>query len=147
MREGDDMQGEVASRRLIRALRVQILGLAILLSAMAWQTFFSDWFDKSATEWQYFIQSEVNSASALAMQRVAGAMAASAPAARTEELQTTANDALLALSRIALERDLQRARSERRALAVKYGRFALFAIGALVLIAGLIMAIPRRSDA
>ena len=140
------MQGEVASRRLIRALRVQILGLAILLSAMAWQTFFSDWFDKGAVEWQYFIQSEVNNASALVMNRLGTAMAASAPAARTEEWRAVANDALLALSQITLARDAERARWSRRALAVKYGRFALFTLGALVLIAGLIMAIPRRSD-
>jgi len=141
------MQGDVATRRLIRGLRVQILGLAILLAAMAWQTFFSDWFDKSATEWQYFIQSEVNNASALVMQRLGSAMAASAPTARTEELRSTANDALLALSQIALQRDIQRARSERRSLALKYGRFALFALGALVLIAGLVMVTPRRSEA
>jgi hypothetical protein len=141
------MHVDAATRRLITGLRVQILGLAILLAAMAWQTFFSDWFDKSAAEWQYFIQSEVNSASALAMNRLGTAMAASAPSVRTEELRAVANDALLALSQIALERDLQRARSERRALAVKYGRFALFTLGALVLLAGLIMAAPRRSNA
>jgi hypothetical protein len=110
---------------------------------MAWQTFFSDWFDKTAVEWQYFIQSEVNSANALALNRVARAMSASAPADRAPELNAAAAAALLDLSRITLEREALRARAERRSLALKYARFALFALGAVVLIAGLLIALPR----
>lgn len=139
------MQEEAPTTRRIAGLRLQIAGLAVLLAAMAWQTFFSDWFDKSATEWQYFIQSEVNTASALAVQKMAAAMAASAPTSRAEELKGVANGALLELSKLTLERDAHRARAERRSQAVKVARFGLFAVGAAVLIVGLVVALPRRS--
>jgi hypothetical protein len=132
-----------ANKRQVRGLQIQVVGLAVLLAAMAWQTFFSDWFDKTAVEWQYFIQSEVNSANALALNRVARAMSASAPADRAPELNAAAAAALLDLSRITLEREALRARAERRSLALKYARFALFALGAVVLIAGLLIALPR----
>src|SRR5262245_47064668 len=100
----------------IRGLRLQVIGLTILLIAMAWQTFFSDWFDKTSTEWQYFIQSEVNNASQLVTMRLGRAMAASAPSGRAQDLSDAATEALGELSRATLERDDRRARAERRSI-------------------------------
>ena len=122
-----------------------MIGLTILLVAMAWQTFFSDWFDKTSTEWQYFIQSEVHNASQLVTMRLSRAMAASAPSGRAQDLTDAATEALSELSRATLERDDRRARAERRSIALKYLRFALFAIGALVLVAGVLTANGRAA--
>jgi len=131
----------------VQGLRLQVTGLAILLTAMAWQTFFSDWFDKTSTEWQYFIQSEVNNATTLATLRVTRAMAASTPSGRALDLHAAADTALRELSTLTLERDERRARSERRSLALKYARFALFVIGAVVLLAGVVIAAPKPERA
>jgi type II secretory pathway component PulM len=131
-------------RRQVRAQRLQVAGLAVLLVAMAWQNFFSDWFDRTATEWQYFIQAEVHSAAARQTASLAKAMAASAPGATSQQLTDTANAALLELTQIALERDERRARDERRSLALKYARFAQFVLGAALLIVGVAMAASPR---
>jgi hypothetical protein len=137
----------VVMNKRVWGLQLQVIGLAILLAAMAWQTFFSDWFDKTSTEWQYFIQSEVNNATTLATLRVTRAMAASAPSGRAQDLQAAADAALRDLSTLTLERDERRARAERRSLALKYARFALFVIGALVLLAGVVIAAPKAERA
>jgi hypothetical protein len=137
---------QAAWERRVRGLRLQVIGLTILLITMAWQTFFSDWFDKTSTEWQYFIQSEVNNSSQLVMMRLARAMAASAPSARAQDLTDAATEALGDLSRATLERDDRRARAERRSLALKYLRFALFALGALLLLAGVMMANGKTGE-
>jgi len=133
------MDNAAALKQLVRGLRLQVAGLAILLVTMGWQTFFSDWFDKTSTEWQYYIQSEVNNAAQLVTMRLGRAMAASAPGARAQDLTQAANDALAEMSRATLERDARRARAERRSLALKYARFALFVVGGLVLLAGVVV--------
>lgn len=139
------MDTDRATTAQLRGLRLQVIGLAVLLAAMTWQNFFSDWFDKTATEWQYFIQAEVQSATAHAVNKLASAMAAPPGEARQRNLVETANSALQDLASITLERDAQRARAERRSLALKWLRFALFAAGAVILLAG--VAIARRPRA
>ncbi len=44
----------------ISGLQCEVLGLLFLLIAAVWQAQFNDWFDKTARDWQSYIQEDVN---------------------------------------------------------------------------------------
>ena len=46
----------------IWGLRFELAGLIIVFFATVWQVTFTNWFDEQNTEWQFFIQEEVNMA-------------------------------------------------------------------------------------
>lgn len=56
----------MARRSEIWALRLELLGLVMVMTATSWQVLVSDWFGSQPAQWRYQIQEEVN----LALMRV-----------------------------------------------------------------------------
>jgi hypothetical protein len=125
-----------APNREISGLRLEIIGLFLLLAAAIWQAGFTDWFEKNNTEWQYYIQEDINIA-VLANLKNLASMTANRDGKELmqqwEEIdQRTGN----AISKAIVERDRRNALQKGQASFFKIVRLIMGISGALLIIIG-----------
>lgn len=92
----------------IWGLRLEFAGLIIVFFTTVWQILLTDWFDEQKTEWQFFIQEEVNLA-ILASQMDIASMVSTEDKSKKQSLsQIVYNRDSEAINKALQERDKRR---------------------------------------
>lgn len=118
-------------------LRLEILGLGLLLLAAIWQAGLADWFDRNDLESGYYIQEDVNIALLVNQKSLAGmAVEQGDKKALSESWEDIAKRSGNAIGKAVEERDHRLALQKTQASFYKSVRFYMALFGTLLIISG-----------
>lgn len=128
----------------INGLIVEALGIMCVLLAAVWQFAFTDWFDRTYFEQQFYTQESVNIAILASLATMESAPLLSNPKMRDDSLFESSQRARNAISTAIDDRDRRLKLQRGQAAGFKLVRVSLFVIGSFCIAVGKIMVLLHK---